>query len=83
MQDFSAGERLGGLVVRHLSGAGGTLGLILFPGLSYHLIGPVVKASASRVKDRGFESCLRWFFSWSSHTSDLRIGTPVATLPGT
>ena len=21
-------------------------------------------------------------FSWSSHTSDLKIGTPVATLPG-
>ena len=23
-----------------------------------------------------------WIFSGSSHTSDLKIGTPVATLPG-
>ena len=27
-------------------------------------------------------SHLRWDFSGSSHTSDLEIGTPVATLPG-
>ena len=42
----------------------------------------MVKVSASRVKDPGFESCLRVFFSGSSHTSDSKIGTPVATLPG-
>ena len=46
------------------------------------LVGLVVKESASRAEDTGFESHLRRNFSGSSHTSDLRIGTPVATLPG-
>ena len=46
--------------------------------------GLVVKASASRAEDPGFNSCLhRGDFSRSSHTSDLTIGTPVATLLGT
>ena len=48
-----------------------------------HLTGLVVKASASRAEDPGFESHLRQDFSGSSHTSDLKIGTPVPTLPGT
>ena len=43
---------------------------------------PSGKASASRAEDPGFESRLRRDFSGSSHTSDLKIGTPVATLPG-
>ena len=43
----------------------------------------MVKASASRAEGPGFESRLRRdFFSGSSHTSDLKNGTPVATLPG-
>ena len=42
----------------------------------------MAKASASRAKDPGFDSRLRRDFSGSSHTSDLKIGTPVATLPG-
>ena len=42
----------------------------------------MVKVSASRVEDPGFESRLHLDFSGSSHTSDLKIGTPVATLPG-
>ena len=42
----------------------------------------MVKVSASRVEDPGFESRLRLDFSGSSHTSDLKIGTPTATLPG-
>ena len=46
------------------------------------LVGLVVKASASRAEDPGFESRLRRDCSGSSHTSDLNIGTPVATLPG-
>ena len=46
------------------------------------LVGLVVKASASRAKEPVFESRLRRDFSGSSHTSDLKIGTPVATLPG-
>ena len=46
------------------------------------LVGLVVKASASTAEDPGFESRLRRDFSGSNHTSDLNIGTPVATLPG-
>ena len=46
------------------------------------LVGLVIKASASRAEDPGFESHLRQDFSRSSHTNDLKIGTPVANLPG-
>ena len=42
----------------------------------------MVEESAARVEDPGFESRLRRDFSRSSHASDLKIGTPVATLPG-
>ena len=44
--------------------------------------GLAVKASASGAEDPGFESRLRRDFSGSSHTSDLKIGTPVTALPG-
>ena len=47
------------------------------------LVGLVVRESTSRAEDLGFESHLNWDFSGSSHTSDLKIGTPVASLPGT
>ena len=50
--------------------------------VSDRLVSLVVRASASRAEDPGFESCLRQDFSGSIHTSDLNIGTPVATLPG-
>ena len=51
--------------------------------VNYHrLVGLVVKAYASRAEDPGLESRLRRDFSGSSHTSELKIGTPVATLPG-
>ena len=53
-----------------------------FSALTVHLIGLVVQASASGAKDSGFESRLRQDFSRSSHTSDFKICTPVATLPG-
>ena len=46
-----------------------------------HLLGLVFKASTSRAEDPGFESSLQRDFFGSSHT--IRIGTPVATLPGT
>ena len=46
------------------------------------LAGLVVKASSSGAEDPGFESSSRRDFSGSSHNSDLKIGTPVATLPG-
>ena len=49
---------------------------------SWPLAGLVVKTSASGVEDPGFESRLQLDFPGSSHTSDLKIGTPVATLPG-
>ena len=49
---------------------------------SHRLAGLVVKASASRAEDPGFESRLRRDFSGPIHTSDVNIGTPVATLPG-
>ena len=44
----------------------------------------MVKASASTAASAGFDSRLRRgdFFSGSSHTSDLKTGTPAATLPG-
>ena len=42
----------------------------------------MVKVSASGAEDPEFESRLRRDFSGSSHTNDLKIGTPVATLPG-
>ena len=56
---------------------------IIWPFLAWNcLLGLVVKALASGVEDPGFESRLRLDFSGLSHTSDLKIGTPVATLPG-
>ena len=43
----------------------------------------MVKASASGAADPGLDSRLRsGDFSGSSHTSNLKIGTPVVTLPG-
>ena len=46
------------------------------------VLGLVVEASASRAADLGFDSRLRCGdFSSSSHISDLKIGTLVATLP--
>ena len=51
--------------------------------LKHRLAGLVVKASTSGTEDPGFKSRLQQDFSGSSHTSDLKIGTQVATLPGT
>ena len=47
----------------------------------YHFIGLVVKASALRAADLGFDSHLHLDFSWLSHTIDLETGARVATLP--
>ena len=50
----------------------------------HRLVGLVVKASTLRAEDLGCDSCLwHWNFSRLSHTSDLKIGIPDATLPGT
>ena len=46
-------------------------------------VGLVVKASTSKAEDPGFGSRLRrGDFSGSSHASDFKTGTLVATLPG-
>ena len=48
-----------------------------------HLVGVVVKASASRVEDPGFKYRLRWDFSGvESYQWLKKIGTPVDTLSG-
>ena len=44
---------------------------------THRLVGLVVKASASRAEDPGDR-----IFSGSSHTNDLKIGTPVVSLLG-
>ena len=50
----------------------------------HRLVGPVVKASASRAEEPGFDSRLhRGDFFGSSRASDLKICTRVSTLPGT
>ena len=48
----------------------------------HRLVGLVVKASASRVEDPGFESRLRRDLSGSIYTSDFKLGTLMAPLPG-
>ena len=54
----------------------------LSPFFSHCLVDLVVKASASRAEDPWFECHLHEIFPGSSHTSDLKIGFPVTTLPG-
>ena len=64
--------------------APGVLGAVLAPAgplSTDRIVCLVLKACASR-DDPGFESRCRRDFSGSSHTSDLNIGTQVATLPG-
>ena len=46
------------------------------------LLDLAVTVSASGAEDPGFESRLRRAVSRLSHTSDLKLGTPVTTLPG-
>ena len=46
------------------------------------LVGLVVKASASRAEDLGFDSPLRRDLSGSSHTSDLQIACQVPGVIG-
>ena len=69
--------------MRHWRGLANNLKLWpIFTAELGRLIGLVVKVSPSRVEEPRFESRLRQDFSGSSHTWDLKIGTPVATLPG-
>ena len=49
--------------------------------LTDRLVGQVVKASASKAADPGFDSRFHdGDFSGSSHSSDFKISNPVATL---
>ena len=48
----------------------------------HRLFGLVVRRPLRERKVPGSNPACDWFFSGSSHTSDLNIGTPVATLPG-
>ena len=46
------------------------------------LVGLVVRRPPRQRKIPGSNPACAGIFSGSSHTSDLKIGTPVATLPG-
>ena len=52
-----------------------------FPS-GYRLVGLVVRRPLREQKIPGSNPACARIFSGSSHTSDLTIGTPVATLPG-
>ena len=47
-----------------------------------HLVGRVVRHPPQEWKIPGSNPACAGIFSGSSHTSDLKIGTPVAALPG-
>ena len=49
---------------------------------SYRLVGLVVRCPPGERKVPGSNPACAGIFSGSSHTSDFKIGTPVATLPG-
>ena len=49
---------------------------------SYRLVGLVVRRPPRERKVPGSNPTCAGIFSGSSHTSDFKIGTPVATLPG-
>ena len=48
----------------------------------HRLVGLVVRRPPRERKVPGSNPACAGFFSGSSHTSDFKIGTPVATLPG-
>ena len=53
-----------------------------FPAAIDRLVGLVVRRPPRERKIPGSNPACAGIFSGSSHTSDLKIGTPVATLPG-
>ena len=53
-----------------------------YPKLTDCLVGLVVRHPPRQRKVPGSNPTCGRIFSGSSHTSDLKIGTPVATLPG-
>ena len=54
----------------------------LWSSLNYHLVGLVVRRPPRQRKVPGSNPACAGIFSGSSHTSDFKIGTPVAALPG-
>ena len=50
--------------------------------VSHRLVGLVVRRPPREREVPGSNPASAGIFSGSSHTSDLKIGTPVATLPG-
>ena len=63
-------------------GSSGYLPCMKYFGLPDRLVGLVVRRPPSERKIPGSNPACAGIFSGSSHTSDLKIGTPVATLPG-
>ena len=63
-----------------------SLGVVVGGGgvvhVSYRLVGLVVRRPPLQRKIPGSNPACAGIFSGSSHTSDLQIGTPVATLQG-
>ena len=53
-----------------------------FPALTDRLVGLVVRRPPLERKIPGSNPACAGIFSGSSHTSDFKIGTPLATLPG-
>ena len=83
VSDHPGELRLSGQVAKTPTSRVADLDLIRAFPVGYRLVGLVVKVSASRAEDSGFESRLRRdIFVGSSQSSDLKNGTPVATLPG-
>ena len=52
------------------------------PGIVHRLVGLVVRRPPREREIPGSNPACDGIFSGSSHTCDLKIGTPVATLPG-
>ena len=61
---------------RHILSSGGAK---LLP---VDLVGLVVRRPPRERKIPGSNPACAGIFSWSSHTSDFKLGAPVATLPG-
>ena len=53
------------------------------PRVTHRLVGLVVRRPPREWKTPSSNPTCAGIFSGSSHTSDSKIGTPVATLPGT
>ena len=77
----SAAQHSGDIVVFMSSAAQHSGDIVVF--MSHRLVGLVVRRPPRERKIPGSNAACAGIFSGSSHTSDLKIGTPVATLPGT